>query len=291
MNRVRYWSIALVMILLAGCASIAGQWSDPVALPGHEHALDQQALKDARSAYANADNAHSLRSAIETMEDLLDEAPRHGRLLVDLAEAYTLLGAAYATSRKDKRQHFLTAQGHAERALLDQPEFRKALEREVRPGLAARHLDADDVPAMVIWATATSYLFDEGMTAIGRVRHYRGLEDLRLFMERALELDPGYEFGLVPFSLAIFYIATPTFAGGNLDRAEQLIEQAIATPGTSLMPHWGRARYLHSLTGDDQAKRIDLEWVLAQDARAVDSPYHWNVYVQRDARRMLSELR
>ena len=291
MTLVRHWAIIPAVMLLAGCASIAGQWSDPIAPPDHKNALDRQLLENVRLAYANSDNESLLRNAIETMEALLDEAPHHRELRVDLAEAYTLLGAAYTNSRTLKRQHFLTAQGHAERVLLSRPEFRMTLERGERPGLAARHLNADDVPAMVIWSTATSYLFDEGMTAIGRVRHYRGLEDLRLFMERALELDPDYEYGLVPFSLAIFYIATPSFAGGNLNRAEQLIEQAIATPGTSLMPHWGRARYLHSLTGDHRAKRADLEWVLAQDARAVDSPYHWNVYVQRDARRMLAELR
>jgi len=282
--------IGLATIVLAGCASTAGQWSDPNAIPSHDPALDQQELKAARTAFTEADSEDSLRAAIETMELLLEAAPDHNRLLVDLAEAYTLLGAAYAQSRRDKRRYFLIAQGHAERTLMNRPAFRQALEQGQRPGRAAQTLDAEDVPAMVIWATATAYLFDEGMSTLGRVRNYRGLEDLRLFMERALELDPEYEYGLAPFSLAIFYIATPTFAGGDLDRAGQLMEQAIDSPGTSLMPRWGRARYLHSLTGDVEAKRTDLEWILSQDARTVDSPYAWNIYVQRDARRMLADL-
>jgi hypothetical protein len=290
MSATRICATWILAAAMTGCAATAGHWSDPGDWSHDAYLPDEQELTDARHAYINADNAAALRSAIATMEDLLANSPGLESLRVDLAEAYTLLGAAYENSRRHKRDHFQTAQHHAERVLLSRPGFRQALEGGQRPGLAARQLTGEDVPAMVIWATATAYLFDEGLSSMGRVRHYRGLEDLRLFMERAYELEPEYEYGLVPFSLAIFYIATPQFAGGDLDRAARLMANAIETPGNSLMPRWGRARYLHTLTGDRQAKRSDLEWVLAQDARAADSPYPWNIYVQQDARRMLAEL-
>ena len=289
-------SIPTLLLILAlslatlGCATSAGQWAESVSTADHEDETLDPAIIEARSKFKDGDDQSSLRAAIDSMERLLDRAPSNRKLRVDLAEAHTLLGAAYATSRGQKRSAFLAAQHHAEQALLTRPEFRNAIRAGQRSGLAAEHLEKEDVPAMVIWATATAYLFDEGMTPIGRALNYRGLEDLRLIMERALDLNPEYEYGLVPFSLAIFHIATPGFAGGDLDQAKLLMEQAIDTPGHSLMPRWGRARYLHPLTSDQESRRADLEWILAQDAHMADSPYHWNVYVQRDARRMLAEL-
>lgn len=275
----------LCTILLSGCASTAGQWQAGPA-PASADA-DEAELASIQALLARAGEAKLLAAAIERLEQLRQSAPANREVLIELAEAEVLYGAAHARSRRAKRAHFLTAQQHAETVLLQRPGFRRALAAGERPGLAAAQLEREDVAAMVVWATATSYLFDEGMSTLGRVRNFRGLEDLRLMMERALELDPYYEYGLVPFSLAIFYIATPAIAGGNLQRAEELIEQAVATPGVSLLPHWGRARYLHPLMGNEQARLDELRWILAQDPAAVDSPYRWNVYVQRDARRLL----
>ncbi|MCC5866699.1 MAG: hypothetical protein JJU31_16375 [Wenzhouxiangella sp.] len=272
-------------LALSGCASTAGQWqAEPTTASAD---ADETELAAIQELLARAGEAPLLAAAIKRLENLRQSAPANRQVLIDLAEAEVLYGAAHARSRREKRAHFITAQQHAESVLLQRPGFRLALAAGKRPGLAAAQLEREDVSAMVVWATATSYLFDEGMSAFGRVRNFRGLEDLRLMMERALELDPYYEYGLVPFSLAIFYIATPVIAGGNLQRAAELIEQAVATPGVSLLPHWGRARYLHPLMGDEQARLDELRWIVAQDPAAVDSPYRWNVYVQRDARRLL----
>ncbi len=290
--------LVVVLLLGSGCATTAGQWL-PEASDTPHAAQDMAALRSedfetafaqARSQHAWANDADSLTEAIRMLEALLQRYPDNRDVQVELAEALVLYGAAYASGRAAKRARFVAAQQHAERALMANTSFRTALAAGQRPGLAATELDKDDVPAMVIWATATAYLFDEGMTAVGRLRSFRGLEDLRLFMEQALRLAPEHEYGLVPFSLAIFHIAAPPIAGGNRQFAAELIEQAISTPGVSLLPRWGRARYLYPLTRDREQLVADLEWVLAQDPQAVNSPYRWNVFVQRDAQRMLERL-
>ena len=50
-----------------------------------------------------------------------------------------------------------------------------------------------------------------------------------------------------------------------------------------------RAKFLHAKTGDREAFRKDLEWVLAQDPHKALSPYPWNVYFQREAKKMLEQ--
>ncbi|TVQ39284.1 MAG: hypothetical protein EA370_04880 [Wenzhouxiangella sp.] len=283
-------ALLLAAGLISGCASTAGQWTIPPVETAEPDQPWAEALARIHADHVRANDAESLARIIARLEALLDSHPGAAAVRVELAEALVLYGAAYATGRSVKRHLFSDAQAHAESALLTNPGFRSAIEAGQRPGLAASKLESADLPAMVIWATATAYLFDEGMTGLGRLRNFRGLEDLRLFMEQAMTLAPEHEYGLVPFSLAVFHIAAPPIAGGDLDRAAALIEQAIATPGVSLLPKWGRARYLHALTGDREARRADLEWVLAQDPSTADSPYRWNVFVQRDARRMLESL-
>ena len=288
----------VVLSLTTGCASTAGQWqleqgeggrleSEAVATRDR---VTAEELGEAKRQHALASDATSLAQAIALFEALLERQPGQADVQVELAEALVLYGAAYETRRADKRRRFIAAQAHAENVLLANAGFRAAMAAGQRPGQAASQLGENDVPAMVIWATATAYLFDEGMSSLGRLRNFRGLDDLRMFMERAMALNPYHEYGLVPFSLAVFHIAAPAIAGGNLERAAELIEQAIDTPGVSLLPRWGRARYLHTQTGDLDALRADLDWILTQDPEAVDSPFRWNVYVQRDARRMLDAL-
>jgi len=230
-------ALLLAAGLISGCASTAGQWTIP---PDETAEPDQpwaEALARIHADHVRANDAETLARIIARLEALLDSHPGAAAVRVELAEALVLYGAAYATGRSVKRGLFSEAQAHAEGALLTNPGFRSAIEGGQRPGLAASKLEYDDLPAMVIWATATAYLFDEGMTGLGRLRNFRGLEDLRLFMEQAMTLAPEHEYGLVPFSLAVFHIAAPPVAGGDLDRAAALMEQAIATPGVSLLPH------------------------------------------------------
>lgn len=277
-------------LLLVACATAPSDWSEltpPATAPMTEAARPWQAELDRFEA---ANSATTLAQSIEGLSAFVEQGHSDPALLTTLAEAHVLYGAAWASSRREKREHYQQAIGWTQKALLANPAFARAIQAGQSPAEAAQTLPQAAVPAMVIWVTATAYQFEETMGPLQRLRQFRRMAVLKSFMERALELDPGYQYGVVPFSLAIYYIAAPGFAGGDLDRAERLLDQAIETPGVSLLPQWGRARYLHTLQANPQARRQDLEWVLAQDPRAADSAYRWNVYLQADARRLLAEM-
>ena len=59
---------------------------------------------------------------------------------------------------------------------------------------------------------------------------------------------------------------------------------------TSLLTRWGRAKYFYVMTGDREAFRRDLEWVIAQPAETQDNTLAWNLYFQRDARETLARI-
>lgn len=280
--------VAGAALLLSGCMSWTPGWTDAPAASANP--LQTDALRRTDALLEAADTAERLRDTIAAYEFILQNEPSNTHLLTQLAEANILYGAAYARSASEKAAAYRNGIRFAERAMTANPEFRARVASGATIGEAADTLTTADIRPMLFWATGVSYYFKECLSGFARLTHYRWMLQTREVMERMMELDPAHEAGAVPFSLAIYHIGSPPGAGRDLERAASLIDQAIAVSPGSLLPRWGRAKYLHVRTGDREAFRRDLEWVLAQDPRAPGSSYRWNVYFQRDARAMLEAI-
>lgn len=284
-------AIVAAALLAAGCMSWTPGWRSP------ELARDAGDLPGAAAAAAraellltSADDAGRLRAAIAAYDEALRLAPDSGEVLAGLAEAHVLLGAAYSDERKDKARAFTTGIRYAERAMALRPGFRRRVEAGESLGEASVELGPEDLRPMLLWVTGVSYYYKECLGVLGHLTNFRWMLRTRNVMERMMALDPTFEHGAVPFSLAIYHIGLPASAGRDLTRAAELLERAVAESPTSLLTRWGRAKYLHVKTQDRAAFRRDLEWVLSRDPRDADSPLRWNVYFQRDARQLLAEI-
>lgn len=277
------------ILALGGCMSWTRGWESPPVAPVSP--AQRMTIAQADALFDEAGDGASVRRAIDAYESLLTgsaaDLPVHTRL----AEAHVLYGAAYAASRAEKRRHYQAGLSHAEQAMATNPEFRKRISSGASVAEATVVLGEPEMEAMLIWVTGVSYYFKEGVGVFGKVLAFRTISQTRDVLERLMELDPEFEEGAVPFSLAIHYIARPPWAGRDLPRALELFDRAVAISPESLLIRWGRAKYLHSRTGDTKALRNDLEWVISHDPRDAATPYHWNVYFQRDAKEMLANLR
>ena len=249
-----------------------------------------RALERAETLFESADSASRLQEAIAAYDEALRAAPESGVALVRLAEAHILYGAAYADGKRDKAHSYIAGIRYAEQALAQNPEFRRRVEAGESLGEASAALGRDELRPMLFWVTGVSYYYKECLGGIGHLTQFRWMLRTREVMERMMAVDPAYEHGAVPFSLAIYYIGLPASAGRDLERSAELLAQAVAESPTSLLPRWGRAKYLHVKTGDRAAFRRDLEWVVEQNPAAAASPLRWNVYFQRDARELLSQV-
>jgi tetratricopeptide (TPR) repeat protein len=247
-------------------------------------------LERAETLFESADSASRLQEAIAAYDEALRSAPGSGAVLVRLAEAHILYGAAYSVEKRDKANAYITGIRYAEQALALNPEFRRRVEAGESLGAASAELGRDELRPMLFWVTGVSYYYKECLGGLGHLTQFRWMLRTREVMERMMALDPAYEHGAVPFSLAIYYIGLPASAGRDLARSADLLAQAVAESPTSLLTRWGRAKYLYVKTGDRAGFRRDLEWVLAQDPAAADSPLRWNVYFQRDARELLAQI-
>ena len=283
--------MAAGLLLAGGCMSWTPGWRSPSLVGSAQDVGDAgMALERAETLFESADSASRLREAITAYDEALRSAPESGEVLVRLAEAHILYGAAYSDGKRDKAHSYITGIRYAEQALALNPQFRRRVEAGESLGEASAELGRDELRPMLFWVTGVSYYYKECLGGLGQLTQFRWMLRTREVMERMMALDPAYEHGAVPFSLAIYYIGLPASAGRDLARSADLLAQAVAESPTSLLTRWGRAKYLHVKTGDRAAFRRDLEWVLEQDPTAADSPLRWNVYFQRDARELLAQI-
>jgi len=245
---------------------------------------------EAQRLLDSAANASDLRDAIDALQAIVDADPDDVSALERLSEAMILYGAAYASDRKEKASWYESGIQTAERAMATNEEFRVRVEAGEPIGAASDSLGQAEMRPMLFWVTGVSYYFKECLTSPGRAVSFRWMMHTKRVMDRMLALDPEFERGAVLFSLAIYHIAAPPGAGRDLDLSADYFDRAIEAGPSSLLVRWGRAKYFHVKTGDRDAFRQDLEWVLAQDPHAASSTYAWNVYFQSDARTMLGAI-
>lgn len=287
--RTRFSAATLAVLLTAtGCAAWTPGWEARPAISAHHE--EPPTFEQAAQQLEQADDAASLARARKALQARLAVDADDSDTMLALADAEILRGAAYSDTRRVKREAFGNGIQHAERAMMRNPEFRERIAAGRTIGEAVHSLREDELMAMILWVTGVFYYFDEGMLLPERIIHFNRLREAREVLAHAMALNPAYQHGLPAFSLGIYYIAIPGFAGRDFDRAEALLAQAAAAGGTSLLPRWGRARYLHTARGDLEAFRADLEWVLAQDPQRADSRPHWNVFIQRDTRDLLDRI-
>lgn len=285
---LRGTTAAAVVWLSAGCMSWTPGWEQ---MPVTEPSVTQSNLSELERRLDLAGTEPELRAVIASLESATVAPADSTARLTRLAEAHILYGAAHASSRGDKGMHYERGLQYAERAMATNAAFLERVERGESIVEASAALTRREGEAMLLWVTGVSYHFREVLSGPGRVLSSRRIMQTAGMLERLMEIAPELEHGAVPFSLAIYNIARPPWAGRDLERAEELLARAETLGPESMLIPWGRAKYLHSRTGDLDAFERDLRQVLDLDPRAASTPYSWNVYFQRDAEKMLEASR
>lgn len=284
---IKQWTCVLsAAFLMQHCMKWERGWNLELTERDFEAGLVEQADR----LFAEAGSRPQLVEAIDAYRAAGWDADGARHSLNRLSESHILYGAAYAKTRREKRDWYHRGIQYAERALYHNVAFRQQVQSGAGLDEAALVLQAEDLRAMLLWVTGVSYFYKECLNGVGHVVHFKWVEQSRAFLERMLVLDRRHEHGAVLFSLAIFDIALPKSAGGDLARANQWLDEALMVGDQSLLIRWGRAKYYFSRTGDQAAFREDLNWVLAQDPKLAQSPYPWNIYFQSDAKAMLASL-
>jgi hypothetical protein len=282
--------VAVAALLLSGCMTWRPGWENqPIRSPELTDGGPPLSRAAADAAFAEAREATAIRQAIAGYKAALEDSPDDADLLTDLADAHILYGAAWARSTREKAVWYRAGIRYAERSMATNESFRARVEGGAGIGDAATELGPHQVRTMLLWVTGVSYYFKECL-GVRQLLHFRWMLRTREMMEHMLAVDPEFGGGAVLFSLGIYHLALPPGAGRDLKRSREFLDRAVAVSPTSLLTRWGRAKYFHVMTGDREAFRRDLEWVIAQSPETPDNTLAWNLYFQRDARETLGRI-
>lgn len=170
------------------------------------------------------------------------------------------------------------------------PDFRALADQGQAPWEACRVLDEAYLPAMMFWSTAVLYYFKEVLTFPEQVFNLSWVTHTGPFLERMEALDPAWGGGAIQFTQSLYFGILPGALGGDDERSQSCLEQAVAFGSPWMLGRWGRAKYFRVRDQDRQGFEADLSWVLAQDVSAPGEAFCWRAYFHQDARDALANV-
>jgi tetratricopeptide (TPR) repeat protein len=247
---------------------------------------------EANEQIMNADNKEKLQRLLAIYERILERDPSNYEALWSLGRYNVVMVLAYTESRGEKERYNLAAINYCEQAMNTHPEF-KALSvggGSERVGDACRVLTKREIAPLYYWYAGMGSYWKECLPFLQRIRNVHLAGGIKKVMTRMLEIDPLWAGGHPYYAWGFYYLTLPRMLGGSLKKAEVFMDKAVDAGPKWLYAKWGRAKYLYTRKKDKRAFTEDLEWVIAQDPREMDSPYPANVHFQRDAKAMLSRI-
>ena len=278
----------LAFILTSGCMSSKSELNQ-VAEPtetGNISALIANANRQA----GGADNKEKVMGLIHTYESVLRIDPDNYEALWSLGSYCLLVGMAYSDNRDEKESYYKKANRYCERAMYTNPDFRGLTGQGEKPWEACGALSKKEIAAMYYWYAAVSAYWTECLGRTGKLFNRKLPSRIKKMMKRIGEVDPEWAGGEAYYAEAMYYARLSGLSGRDLKKAAYFFKRSIKKGPDRLSRRWGRAKYLHTRNDNMKGFKADLEWVIAQDPKKAGGPYPWNVYFQRDAKEMLTNI-
>ena len=248
-------------------------------------------IAKAKEQIGQADNKEKVMELIDTYETILEIDPVNYEALWSLGRYYNLMGYAYSNDKREKAACYMNAIKFCEQAMYTNAEFKSVVDKGETVWNACSVLSKNEIAAMWYWYTGAGTYWKECLGKFGKLVNLHWAIRLNKVTTIMLKTDPVWGGGLPYFGRAMYYIILPGFLGGDMKRAEVLLNKAFEAGPNWLYTRWGRAKYFYTKNKDKEAFKKDLEWLIAQDPFKADSPYPWNVYYQRDAKDMLAHIK
>jgi predicted anti-sigma-YlaC factor YlaD len=290
-----------------GCALIA------LVLSGSACSVNRMATRAAADALTGVGNSavftgdndpqlvgDALPFAIKMYEALLDQAPDHhgliltaGSLLVMYANAFVQGPAEFLpsiryeerqTARERAKNLYVRGIGILRRGLeIKYPGITAAPVEDLAPYL--KKAKKEDVP-LLYWTAAgtlSAYSLDPFDFSLGKE-----VPNCMAYIDRAYELDPGFNSGALDDFYVLAYASLPPAAGGDPSRVEFHFERSLERSGGKLAgPYVSYAQVAALPSQDYAAFRSNLQKALDIDVDADPPNRLVNIISQRKARELL----
>lgn len=278
----------ILFTFTTGCISWEPGWTmiEKPSMKGDVKAL----LAKANEQISKADTKEKVASLITTYETIIRIDPMNYEALWSLGRYCQLMAQTYSENGAEKEQHCRKGIKYCEMAFFKNDSFKKEIERGRTAFEAYDRLSKREIEAMYYWYTNLGILFKECHGFLVQAINFRLASKFKPILLHMIEIDPLWGGGHAYYALALYYSRLPKLMGGDLVKADDFSRRSMEKGPNWLYSRWGRAKFLYTKTGNREAFKKDLEWIIAQDPHKADSPYPWNVYFQRDAREMLEHI-
>ena len=282
----KFLQFLLIAFILSGCAKQwEPTWQQSISTKSQQSV--EQLLQQAREKFEHADNGAKLSSSIRAYQLVLAADPENYEALQRLSTQYILLGTAYTDKKTEKAEHFKQAIVYAEWAMYTNPQFRNRIEQGQKPWQAVDVLTANESEAMLFWVKAIQYQFKEVMSLYGKIINLEKLNHALTMIHRIEEVDPQLDGGAVELCKAICYYALPSFKGGDKEKGDQAMQQAVALNEDWLLPRWAMGKYYYPIHGEKLKSQQELAWVARRDLSQFKDPMPWRVHFKDNAQQLL----
>lgn len=271
-------SLALAALLVTGNQAPASG-GDVLAL-----------LAKAQKQIMQTDSRERALELIETYEAVLEIDPENYEALWSLARYNILVGVAYSDEKREKKKFYSEAVDYSERAMMTNPEFKAGVDKGVKVWNAFGVLTEREIAALYYWYNGTGLISAECQTRLQQILYSYRLPRFKKALNRMIEIDPEWAGGHPYFAWAAYWASIPNIMGRDLDKAEEFFGKAEVAGPNWIYIRWAKAKLVHTQRNDREAFIKDLEWVLSWDPKEADSPYPFNVYFQREAKKMLENI-
>ena len=285
---IKYLGLLCIILMIESCVSFKSGCNEFKEKLYSENI--ETLFSEAQEIEKSASSADEVLKLIDAFKKIENTDPYNYQALWKIGNYNILMGAAYAEKTRDKRFYYREAIKYCEKAMCTNKAFAAEIEKGTEITDACNKLTLNEIDAMGYWYTARFYYFKECMRPIRRLMNTKIVIQNNIMIDRMDELDPNWAGGGNYFSRALYYIAIPEKFGGSKQRARDEFNKAVEVGPDYLVNRWGRAKYLYQLTGNMEAFKSDLEWVVSQDPKKAGNTYPWNVYFQRDAQKMLDNM-
>lgn len=277
----------IIVIGLSSCASWNQGWKGVQTMErkGDTSSLIAQANRQIKIA----DTQEKLADLISTYEQVLEIEPANYEALWSLGRYYMLMGVAYADSVKIKKEYYVKAMQLCERGMYTNIEFKKLVDNGAPVWDASSVLTIREIESIYYWYASLGAYYSECMNPVEKILNLNIGKKNKKMIASMMAINPAWGGGHPYAAWAVYYAVAPSIAGGDLKKSAEYFAKADQVGTGWLYVRFQRARYLHAKTKDWTAYRNDLEWVIAQDPLTALSPYPWNVYFQREAKKMLDQ--
>jgi tetratricopeptide (TPR) repeat protein len=250
----------------------------------------QQILDKAAKFTDEADSREKVVELAEMYEHALKIDPDNRTALAALGSCNFLLGYGYADNTDDKEIYYLRAIRACERLLYLNPDFKARADQGEKIWDAVDVFTVGDMEALWWYYVAVGNYWTECHSMPVKLINLAWPSRAKTILTRMLEIDPGWQHGSPYYMWGIYYAKVPSIAGGDIAKSQEMFNKAIDTGPTMLNFRRSRARFLYVQTGNRESFIRDMEWVLQQDPHKAPLGYHWNVFIQRDARKGLKDI-